>query len=311
MEVENEERDWSEFDFNIMKLFDVCEKILKISEKRSMSSKRNPFLTRLEKYKKTYNKTEPNEHTVYFENIFDTNKKFILLGPQRDAWLTEGSIIVGYGQDCGMKTDIEIHLSSIYRTSCKVRDEVQEEIEGLPNTSDTSEIRYPSEFLLLLYRIFREVVPSETDRKKLSTHISRLESEAGIRSNNNGDGNELSGLFDMAANMAEQVSGSKIPRDKMPGKNDFGKMLGDLVNDPKTKSLLGGVMEKFKDSQNIGDVVKNLVDGVGGLGGQQPNNQNTNQNNQTNSNTNTSNSTAQLEDNPEVGSVNDEFEDFE
>lgn len=311
-----EERDLSEFDANVMKLFEVCEKILKISEKRkmSLSNKKNPFLSRLEKYKKTYSKTEPEEHVVYFQNIYDKNKKFILLGPQRDSWLLDGNIIVAYGQDCGMKTDIELHMSSIYRTSCKVRDEVREEIEGLPNATDTSEIGYPLEFILLIYRIFREVVTSETDKKKLSTHVDKLESEAGIRSSSGG--NELSGLFDMASNLAEQVSGNKIPRDKMPGKNDFGKMLGNLVNDPKTKSLLGGVMENFKNTENIGDVVKTLIDGVGGdafsnfTKGMAGNTSgNTSVTNTTPSESSNPVNVPQLENN-DGGSVNDEFEDF-
>jgi hypothetical protein len=262
-----EDRDLSRFDENVIKLLEICEKILKVSDKRkiSISDRKNPFLTRLEKYRKTYSKTEPDEHVGYFETIYNKNKKFILLGPQRDNWLLDGNIIISYGEECGLKTDIKLHLSAIYNTGCKIRDEVREEIEGLPNATDTSEIGYPATFILLIYRIFREVATSENDKNKLSSHIEKLEGEAGIRSSSGG--NELSGLFDMAANMAEQVSGSKIPRDKMPGKNDFGKMLGNLVNDPKTKSLLGGVMEKFKNTENIGDVVKTLVDGVGGIDG--------------------------------------------
>jgi hypothetical protein len=161
---------------------------------------------------------------------------------------------------------------------------------------DTSEIGYPDKFLLFIYFIFREVTDSENEKKKLTTHIQKLENDTGIRSSSSSNGNELSGLFDMAANMAEKVSGSKIPKDKMPGKNEFSKMLGSLVNDPKTKSLLGGVMEQFKNTENIGDVVKTLVNGLGS------------------ENETKKVETPEIENNVETGeigeSVNDEFEDF-
>lgn len=304
-----EERDFSGFDKSVTDLFKLCKNILKAGEKRKFtpSERKNPFLNRLEKYEKIYLKTQPNEHTLYFEKIYEKNKKNILLGPQRDNWLVEGDIIISYGEECGVKVDAKLHLSSIYRTSVKMRDEIKEEMDGLPDVGDSVEITYPTVYLLFLYRIFWELVTSETDKKKLAVHINTLEGETGLNRNvSNNDG--LNDIFEAATNMAEQVSGKKIARDKLPGKNDFSKMLGQIVNDPKTKHVLGTVMEKFKNTENIGDIMTTLVDSLSS-------NSNSNNNNSSNSNNNlligeSSSSTETTETTKSnIPDVNDEFAD--
>jgi hypothetical protein len=265
------ERDLSGFDKNVMELFDLCKDILKAKERRALKGieRSNPFFNRLEKYIKTYTKTEPEEHVSYFEKIYGDNKRFILLGPQRDAWLSESSIVISYGEDCGLKTEMKIHLSGIYFTACKIRDEIREEVEGLPDTTNNIETEYPSRFLLFLYRIFREIVSSDVEKTKLSTHIETLESSTGIRSSNKGKGGD-DNLFDMAAGMAEQVLGTKINKDNMPGKGDITKMMSDVFNNPQTKSMLGSVMSSLKDANGTGDIVSKLVGALGSVQSQAP-----------------------------------------
>lgn len=307
-----EEKDLSGFDKYVMELFDISKKILKTSDKRSLSftDRKNPYLSRLEKYIKTYSKTDPNEHVIYFEKIYTNNKRFILLGPQRDSWLTDGNLIISFGEDCGLKTDMKLHLSGIYSTAIKIRDEIRDELEGLPNSSDTVETGYPSTYILCLYQIFREIVESDNEKAKLTNHIESLETDAGIRSAN-ANNDPLSGLFDMAANMAEQVSGTKISKDKMPGKNDFGKMISSVMDNPKTKSMLGNMMQEFQNTNNIGDIVTKLV---GGISGQGVNMEGVSAEGQTSS---TSTNHSQLEgpqgeetSNIGEGDVNDEFDDY-
>lgn len=257
-----EERDLSLFDKHVMNLFDISKNILKAHVKRnlSLSNRKNPYLMRLEKYEKTYSKTDPKEHVVYFEKMYSNNKRFILLGPQRDNWLIDGNIIVSFGEECNLKTDINLHVSGIYSTAVKMRDEIQEEMEGLPGLKDSAEIGYPMEFIVCLYKIFREVASSDTEKTKLSGHISERETEVNNSSNND----PLASLFDMASNMAEQVSGNKIPKDKMPGKNDIGKMISSVMENPKTKSMLGNMMQEFQNTNNIGEIVTKLVGGLSG-----------------------------------------------
>jgi len=313
---EVEGRDLSTFDKNVIELLDLCREIMKVSEKRklSLSDRKNPFVTRLDRYIKTYNKTDPEEHVGYFEKIYTNNKRFILLGPQRDAWLSDNQIIITYGEDAGVKTEIKVHLSAIFNAACKTRDEIKEELEGLPDASDTTEIEFPSKFMLLLYRIFREVSVSDNEKSKLTEHISNLESETGNRSSKTNGDDPLSGLFDMTSNMVEQFTGTKVPKDKMPGKNEIGKMFGNLVNDPKTKSMIGNVMQQLQGTNNLGEMATKLVGALGSqegmgelmgnIGGNNSNNSN-NSNNGNNSNTssNTNNATTESD-------VNDEFSDY-
>ena len=300
----SEERDLSGFDKNVMELFDVCKDILKTSEKRnlSLSNNRNPYLSRLEKYIKTYSKTDPEEHVVYFEKIYTNNKRFILLGPQRDSWLIDGNLIIAFGEDCGLKTDMKMHISGIYSTAVRTRDEIREEIEGLPNSSDTRETGYPSAFILTLYRIFREIASSNVEKEKLTKHIEELEAESGIRKNKSGGNDPMAGLFDMAANMAEQVSGKKIPKDQMPGQQDFSQMISSVIDNPKTKSMLGNMMQEFQGTNNIGDMVGKLMGGLGAVAGEKA------------VSTNSENAEVQeIEDGPQGSEtdfqVNDEFDE--
>lgn len=266
--MDEESRDLSGFDKNVMEIFDICKDILKTSDKRNLplNNRKNPYLTRLEKYMKTYSKTDPEEHVVYFEKIYNNNKRFILLGPQRDSWLIDENLIISFGEDCGLKTDMKLHLSGIYSTAIKIRDEIRDEMEGLPNSSDTTETGYPASFILTLYRIFQEIVTSGTEKEKLSKHIESLETDAGIRSSK-ASNDPMSGLFEMAAGMAEQVSGKKISKDQMPGQQDFGKMISSVIDDPKTKSMLGNMMQEFQSTNNIGDMVSKLVGNLGAVAG--------------------------------------------
>jgi hypothetical protein len=269
-----EEKDLTGFDKNVMDLFDVCKSILKVSDKRnlSFSDRKNPYLNRLEKYMKIYSGSDPAEHVVYFSKIYSNNKRFILLGPQRDSWLSDGKLIISFGEDCGIKTEMKLHLSGIYLTAVKIRDELKEELTGLPmgSTGNTESVEsgYPMAFMLILYRIFFEITNSDVEKTKLMSHIESMEGETGNRSTSgNSNADPLAGLLDMASNMAEQVSGNKIPKDKLPGKNDFSKMISSVIDNPKTKSMLGNMMQEFQKTNNLGEMVTKLV---GSLSGGQP-----------------------------------------
>ena len=286
------ERDLSVFDKNVMELFELSKDILKAHEKRKLKGidRATPFLTHLEKYMKTYSKTQPEEHTSYFEKIFTNNKRVIMLGAQRDGWLIDAKppVIISYGEDYGLKTEMKFHMTAIYFTACQMRDEIKEENDGLPNVTESPELNYPSRFLLHLYHIFHEITSSDNEKTKLATHIQTLEESTGKRSSG-GSGDVMSSLFDMA----EQVSGSKIPRDKIPGGGDLTKMLGQLMNDEKTKTMLGSVMNSLKDANGVNDIASKLVGALGGAAG--------------NSNSQTASAAPSIEN---ASTVNDEFSDY-
>lgn len=310
MNDEKDEKDLSNFDKNVMSFFDICKEVLKLEDKRKLklSDRKNPFLSRLEKYEKTYSKTEPEEHVGYFQNIYTKNKRFILLGPQRDSWLIDNDISISYGEEINLKTDSKVHLTVIYKTSCKIRDEIRDELEGLPNSADTSETFLPNKLILSLYRIFVEICESENEKTKLQKHVEDLESQAGIKTKKD---DSFSGMFDMASNFAEQLTGKKLPKDQMPGQQDISKMMGNLINDPKTKSMIGNVMQQFQNTENIGEMATKLVGALGngkGLGdilsGMSSDS--------TSTPTSSTSSIPSITEGTEgtVGDVNDEFNDF-
>lgn len=260
-------RDLSDFDESVLELLDTLREVLEVHDERNLnlSSKKNPILTRLQSYSKTYDKTDPEDHVNYFQDIYSKYRIAILRGPRRDGWLNDNSIIIQWGSDVGIKNNIKIHLSSIYSNACSIRDEI-EELNTLPNMKKSKELQFPSRILLSLYRIFAELTPSKKDREKLSKHVNTLKKELGERSSLSGGGdNPLGGLFDMATGLMDQM-GIKLPEgQQMPDKDQFGDAIGKMLNNPQAKTMMGSVMKEMQECENMSDVAQKLLSGLGGL----------------------------------------------
>jgi len=253
------------FDDNLSELLNLSKKIIKCHEARNLklSSQRNPVLSRLENYIKTYDKTEPEDHIWHFQKIFTNNKPAILRGPGRDNWIKNGSLLIQFGEDVGKPSqNIKIHLTSIYTTACKLRDEMGSSLKGLPNSDQSEELSYPSLMLLHLYKIFHEI---SDDKETLLEHIKTLEQEIGIKNKSSkaGGADPLGGILGTVTDLMGQM-GVKLPEgQKMPSQDELGKMLGNMMNNPQTKSLIGNVMQEMKECKSIGDVVNKLVNNLG------------------------------------------------
>lgn len=253
------------FDDNLSELLTLLKKIIKSHEARNLklSSQRNPVLTRLENYIKTYDKTEPEDHLWHFQKIFNNNKPAILRGPGRDNWIKNGSLLIQFGEDVGKPSqNIKIHLTSIYTIACKLRDEMSSVLKGLPNSDQSEELSYPSLMLLHLYKIFHEI--SEDNKETLLEHITSLEKDIGIRNKSkSGNNDPLGGILGTVTDLMGQM-GVKLPEgQKMPSQDELGKMLGNMMNNPQAKSLIGNVMQEMKECKSIGDVVNKLVNNLG------------------------------------------------
>lgn len=255
--------DIKNFDDNLSELLTLMKKIIKCHEARNLklSSQRNPILTRLENYIKTYDKTEPEDHVWHFQKIFSNNKPAILRGPGRDNWIKNGNLVIQFGEDVGKPSqNIKIHLTSIYTISCKLRDELSSVLKGLPEQAE--ELTYPSLMLLHLYKIFHEI---SEDKETILGYITTLEKDTGIKNKTSKTSNSdpLGGLLGTVTDLMGQM-GVKLPEgQKMPSQDELGKMLGSMMNNPQTKSLLGNVMQEMKECKSIGDVVNKLVNNLG------------------------------------------------
>ena len=266
--MESFEVDLEKFDRHIMSLFNLLKTVIKTHEKYklNLSSVKNPILTRLERYIKVYDKSEPNEHLWYFQRLYNQNKPAILRGPERDTWLSNGKITLHFGEETGRPIkDAKIELSMIYTTAIKLRDDVEASLHGLPDVEQSQELIYPTLFLLHLYRIFYELTESNDEKKKILGFINELESDAGVKSKSkNKEGNkegtsELDGLLGMATGLMEQM-GIKLPEgQKLPSGNELNKAVGSVFQNPEAKSFIGDMMKEMQECENFGDMFGKLL----------------------------------------------------
>lgn len=262
------EPDISKFDEHLSDFLALSKDIVTANERRNLklSSKKNPFLTRLEKYTKAYDKTEPEDHVWYFNKIYRDNKPAILRGPIRDNWIKNNGVVIMYGEDVGRQSEIKVHVSSIYNTSCKLRDNIEDSLSGLPNVEQAKELSYPTLYLLYLYQIFHELCENEAEKEKLGKYVETLKVDAGIKKSAKTNNNDpLSGLMGQMAGMAKQM-GIDIPEGQMPSGDQITGALSTMMNNPQTKSMLGNVMSEMKDANNIGDVFGKLMGQLAGGG---------------------------------------------
>ncbi len=259
--------DSEKFDKSLLGLFTVLKTVIKTHEKYklNLSSSQNPILTRLERYIKIYDRTEPQEHLWYFQRLYSQNKPAILRGPERDTWLSNGNITLHYGEETGRPIkDAKIHLSLIYNTAVKIRDDVEASLHGLPDVDQTQELVYPTLFLLHLYRIFYEFSDLDDDKDKIFGYIRDLEGEAGVKSKtskNRGTSDEdgIDGLLGMATGFMEQM-GLKLPEgQKLPSGKELNKAIGNVFQNPEAKSFIGDMMKDMQECDNFGDMVGKLL----------------------------------------------------
>lgn len=260
-------QDLEEFDKNLISLFTLIKTIIKTHEKNNLnlSSRENPIMSRLERYIKIYDRTDPEEHIFYFQKIFDHNRSGILRGPDRDQWINSGNIIIHFGEETGNPVrNAKIHLSLIYKTSIKLRNDMEEALEGLPDVEQSKELLYPTLLLLHLYRIFRDISVSNEDKSRLTEYIRKLEKETGSKptskttSSESGD-TSLDGLMNMATGFMEQM-GMKLPDGhQLPSGSELTAAFNGIIQNPQTKSFIGDMMKDMQQSNNIGDVVGKLI----------------------------------------------------
>lgn len=260
------EEKYKVFDDALTDLLVTLEKVIEIHEKHNLSltDTVNPIKVRLESYINTYDKTSPEDHIWSFNNLYNKHKNAIMKGPGKDNWLRTGKIVIQFGEDVGIKNNIKIHLSSIYNTAFKLRQEVEESLDGLPDVEQSEEILLPITIQYYLYKIFSEIIIKKTDKRKLKNFASDLAIDAGIKSYSRPSNNPLDGLMSTMTGLAKQM-GVDVPEDqKMPSGDELSKIMGNMMNNPQTKNLLGNVMKEMKDCNNIGDIAGKLMGALGG-----------------------------------------------
>lgn len=265
--MNHESNDLVEFDRSLSDLYTLMKAIIKAQEKHrlNLSSKRNPFLYKLEKYIRVYDRTEPEEHLYYFDKLYTLNRTAILRGPDRDGWLKNGNIVIHFGEESRPIKDAKIHLSVIYNTSCKIKKDTAELLKGFPNSDQSKELVYPKKYLLYLYRIFNEVCESEEDQSKISDYIYDLEKETGVNKGRKKRGGGDT-LMDTATELMEQF-GFKMPEGQsLPSGDQLSQQLKGVMSNPQISSTFGNIIKEVQGCDNVGDMLSKVVGSLGSAG---------------------------------------------
>ena len=285
--------------YNLKKLFDILTKVMTHNEKifPKLSDTPNPIMCYLKKYVKvyeidikTYQDDGLEDHIAYLDKIYQRCRSDILKGYANDKWLRTGNINIqfGEGSDRAPK-DVRIMLTAIYNTACKLKDLAEKRLEGLPEEEyqNAQELLYPSIILLHLYRIFRDITPS--DSKILGNIVAELESDLGITSpdkptdkptdkstdksaNKPTEGVQanditsgLTGFFSIAKGIMEKFG---LEHSNLPTETEFTQTVNSLISNPTTLNTINKVFKDFQGTssasgvENIGQSITNLVQSI-------------------------------------------------
>lgn len=266
-----EEHDLTNFDVGVMELFDICRKIMKSHEKRilQLSNRGNPIANQMEKYARIYSKSYPKDHVGYFENIFTKHKGHILIGPQRDSWIGDENspVRVTFGEGTGVNANINWFLTSIYATSVKMAQEMEEETKGLP-LKTPEEIKFPQKFLLAMYKTFLGLPVASFPQNyspKLKEHIATLERQTGTK--RSGDDGGLGGILDMVSPLMESFTGQKLDKNNLPQAGQLQDLLSNFAENPQTKNMIGNLAQNLKGANNIQELAGKFLGVLGGMAG--------------------------------------------
>lgn len=267
----NSVKNTSKFEKSLEELLKISKDILVANDKINLkfSSKKNPVLARLENYIKTTesNETDASDHIWSFQKIYEKNKRAILRGPAGDSWLTTTGkeVTVNFGEQFSLRNDIKIHLTIIYSNACKIRDQIEESLQGLPDINQAEELLYVPTFMLRLYEIFAEVCDFKEDKEKLEDFIDILSKEAKIKTTKAKAANNdpLSGFMDMVTPIMKQM-GVQLPEgQKMPSAQELTNNLQTMMQRPEVSSKIGNVLKDLQGCNNLGEMFSKVMSRAG------------------------------------------------
>jgi hypothetical protein len=266
------------FDKEINALFNHLKTVVKARDaaKLKLSGNAvNPILKWLNKYAKAYEYSEPELHKEYFANIFTKYRVPILKGYKNDKWLRQNNVVIQFGEGVDqVNKEIRIMLSSIYTTACQLKKEAEDSLEGFPEEAWEScqELIYPDIIMLHLYRLFRESLPSESeDYPKLQALVSEIETDLGIDPSTTAPptsatpnlGGGFSQLIGMVSTMLPKLGITPPDGSKLPTETDINNVMGKVINNPQTQSMISNVLTSLSECKDITQVIHKLSTAIG------------------------------------------------
>lgn len=231
----------------------------------------------------------PDEHYVYFENIYNRRRREILNSHQDDRWLRKDRIVIQFGDGIkGMEEktkQIRIMLSDIFLIACELQASAEKSLDGIDEQfsqgAGGKDLIRPNILLLHLMRIFYHLNDSQ-DKKQLGIIVTQLEKDLGVanktvgsepwnskqsqntqesnKQNNNGGG--LSGLFNLATNMMEKMGYTPPNGMKAPTEDEISSVINTVFNNETTQNAIQGMFKSLQGCQDFGSAIQTVVQNV-------------------------------------------------
>jgi hypothetical protein len=257
-------------------LLELCGNIDDVKQQRNLpgigNRKVSPITVSLNKYRKVFEKTDALEHAPFVESIYRKFKKEILKGENEPKWLRNNSVVIQYGENLTNSNDydkiktIRVHLSIYFNDALRIRDEVEKELEGLPDDARSSrnELLFPDYFMLHWYRLCRNVVNDKDERRKLSEIVKSLESVLGVSHDEVPDqsAKPVDPFGSIMSNLAKNFGGMKFAQDAFAGMTS-GMGGSNGVNGDQTPSVntedIGKIVNNILQNPNISKTINSMV----------------------------------------------------
>lgn len=249
-----------------------------------------PELEKLLRYKTIYECTDPKEHYMYFEKIYNKNRMNILKFPIDDTWLLKYDVCVQFGDGIQStskameekKAQVCIMLSNIYRIGYSLQAQAEKSLEGLDakfqSEGSKKDLIRTKILLLHVYRIFYYLNDS-IDRPKLGEIVNGLEKSLNITRNSiqeyneankdpsyqnkgNSGGNGLEGIFNMATGFMEKMGIKPPPGMVVPTEGELTQVISKVFNNEGTQNAIQNMLGMLQNCGNMETVIQEVVKGV-------------------------------------------------
>jgi hypothetical protein len=222
------------------------------------------FLDALNNYLIVYDKTQPEDHIGYFDELMIENRAAIMRSPSALMNRELKIDLTDKKSDKSKKRKVFINITAIYRTASRIADEASERLEGLPITlrHECKELYYCDIVVLHLYRIFRHCASKREDEelfKKLDMTVTELENKLrGKRPQTNTMSGPLAPVMSMIQNMLND-NNIQLPKQlKDINASQIQSFINSMCDNPKTKETITSVFDKMKNSESLTEAISTL-----------------------------------------------------
>lgn len=268
------------FDENLKGLVDTCLNVFKAENNSTLSvlndikaNNENIVLKYLNNYKKSFDHGDISKHKPFILSLYLRFKDTLIKNKDDFSWLENDSVILIFGEfphdqnkDKRSK-NIRILLSSIYRKAISLKDRVESELDGLPDSAyeNRNELIYPDIIVMYLLRLFLEV-SSEQEKPIIESLLRDVEISLGKSPDSYPDTtpNSFSGILGCATNMVKRM-GINIPDGaKLPSETEITSMMNGIMQNPATGELLSNIFKGIDGGNggqpNIGGLFNNIME---------------------------------------------------